>query len=166
MKSGRGGGRGKGGRPEPKAPPDARRCFFFCQGHPNIRARHYKSIEFTRDQDLTRGGTCILGVAADFDAKEVGKLSGRIKIVVEVGDKRDWFTAVINPEFDHPRQMVFRRSRYRSAGTLGWKLNKGAHLLDRDIVQSMKDPSARMRVTLIELDRGPVSETDSETPEK
>jgi hypothetical protein len=41
-------------------------------GHPNIRSRHAKTIEITKDEHLTARGDCIVGVrankaCADFD---------------------------------------------------------------------------------------------------
>jgi hypothetical protein len=124
---------------------------FRCYGHENIRAKHHKTIEFTKDMDLTRHGTCILGVSADFDVDRLKTLSGKIKITVEVEGLTDKFYATINPDFDDEHEIVFRRSRYRSRRTLGVLLNKGANTLRRDIVQLMKDPKQVMEVTLQEL---------------
>ena len=124
---------------------------FQCFGHENIRAKHHKTIEFTKDSDLTRQGTCILGVRADFDASCLKSLSGKIRITVEVGDLTDKFYATINPDFDDDHEIVFRRSTYRSKRTLGLRLNKGADCLKREIVQLMKDPDQVMKVTFEEL---------------
>ena len=83
------------------------RYTFTCRGHPNIRAEHNRTIEFTKDSYLTERGDCIVGVSADFDPAELRKLSGKIRITVEIGDLSDTFKAYVNPKFDGDREIVF-----------------------------------------------------------
>jgi len=40
---------------------------FYCFGHENIQATHKNTIEFTKEDSLTKNGDCIVGVKADFD---------------------------------------------------------------------------------------------------
>jgi hypothetical protein len=129
------------------------RYTFHCFGHQNIRAKHAKTIEFTKDSELTRRGDCIIGVRADFELAEVKKLAGKIRITVEVEGLADRFYAVVNPDFNDEREIVFRKSRYNSVRTLGFNLNKGAVGLNREIVQLMKNPATGMRVTLEEISK-------------
>ena len=124
------------------------RCVFHCWGHENIRAKHSKTIEFTKDAHLTPRGDCIIGVRADFDLHSVKRLRGRIRITVEVNGLQDIFWASVNPDFDDDHEMVFRKSRFRSKRTLGVNLNKGAIGLDRGIVRLMRNPKTKMTVTL------------------
>jgi hypothetical protein len=126
---------------------------FHCFGHENIRAKHAKTIEFSKDSELTRRGDCIIGVRADFELAEVKKLADKVRITVEVGELSDRFYAVINPDFSDEREMVFRKSRYNSGRTLGFSLNKGAIGLNRGIVQLMKNPATGMRVTIEEISK-------------
>ena len=128
------------------------RYSFHCLGHKNIRAKHYKTIEFTKDSNLTPRGTCIIGVRADFDVSSLKRLSGRIRIVVEVNGLLDTFYATINPDFDDEHEIVFRKSNYRSKRTLGFNLDKGANRLNRDIVKLMQNPDQKIKVTFEELD--------------
>ncbi len=128
------------------------RYSFHCLGHKNIRAKHYKTIEFTKDSNLTPRGTCIIGVRADFDVSSLKRLSGRIKIIVEVNGLLDTFYATINPDFDDEHEIVFRKSNYRSKRTLGFNLDKGANRLNRDIVKLMQNPDQKIKVTFEELD--------------
>ena len=123
---------------------------FHCRGHENIRARHAKTIEFTRETEITPRGDCIIGVSADFDVGLLRALSGKIRLTVAVGDLTDTFHAVINPDFSDPEEMVLRRSRYNTPRTFGFLLNKGAIGLKRDIVAAMKSSDAVMRVTIEE----------------
>ncbi|MDG6224172.1 MAG: DUF371 domain-containing protein [Candidatus Thermoplasmatota archaeon] len=121
---------------------------FTCRGHPNIRAEHSRTIEFTKDKELTERGDCIIGVSCDFDPEELKKLSGKVWITVQVDEMTDGFRAYINPKFDQDREIVFRKSRVRTQRTLGTDLNKGASKLERSIVERMRDPNAVMHVVL------------------
>lgn len=127
---------------------------FYCYGHENIRATHPKTIEFTKDTDLTVRGDCIVGVRATFDASELKKLKGKVQITVEVNGLQDVFKAVINPYFDDDHEIVFRKSRYSSRRTLGNQLSKGSNRLDRDIVELMQTPDTVMKVTVEEVEKG------------
>ena len=40
---------------------------FVCRGHRNITATHDKTLELTRDAEITRRATCVLGVASEHD---------------------------------------------------------------------------------------------------
>jgi hypothetical protein len=130
------------------------RYVFHCWGHENIRAKHPKTIEFTKDAHLTPRGDCIIGIRADFDLPSVKRLSGRIRITVEVNGLQDTFQAFVNPDFDDDYEMVFRKSGFRSKRTLGINLNKGAIGLKRDIVRLMRNPKAKMKVILECVGRG------------
>ena len=71
-------------------------CKFKAYGHPNITAKHKTTLEFTKDENLSLRGDCIVGVKADFSLSEIKKfikslLSKKIKIVIS-----DLFTLSIN----------------------------------------------------------------------
>ena len=40
---------------------------FNAYGHPNILGTHKTTFEFTKDNELTLNGDCIVGVKADFE---------------------------------------------------------------------------------------------------
>lgn len=121
---------------------------FTCKGHPNISAKHNRTIELTKDPDLTERGDCIIGVACDFDPDEIRKLRGKLWIDITVSELSDKFRAYANSDFDSDYEIVFRKSRVRTDRTLGIQLNKGAMKLDRDLIQALKDPNAVLHVTI------------------
>lgn len=123
---------------------------FRCFGHENIRAKHHKTIEFTKSSYLTPRGTCIIGIRADFDVSNLNRLSNKIKITVKVNEIIDIFFAKVNPNFNDDHEIVFRKSNYHSKRTLGFNLNKGAKDLNRDIIKLMQNPNSIMEVTLEE----------------
>src|SRR3989338_1936795 len=44
---------------------------FTCCGHENVTARHKTTLEFTKDNELSLKGDCIVGVKADFSLKGI-----------------------------------------------------------------------------------------------
>lgn len=121
---------------------------FTCKGHRNIRAEHNRTIELTKDPDLTERGDCIIGVACDFDSDEIRRLRGKIKVDLKVGDHADYFRAFANPEFDSDTELVFRKTQVRTDRTLGVHLSKSSAKLSRDLIEALKDPNAILHVTI------------------
>jgi hypothetical protein len=121
---------------------------FTCKGHPNISAKHNRTIELTKDTELTERGDCIIGVACDFDADEIRKLRGKLRVDLKVGDQADHFKAYANPEFDSDDELVFRKTQVRTDRTLGVHLSKSSAKLSRDLIEAMKDPNAVLHVTI------------------
>jgi len=62
---------------------------FVCRGHPNIAATHGKTLELTRDVEISRRATCVLGVASDHDDRALLALRGRVEVVLECDGERD-----------------------------------------------------------------------------
>jgi len=123
---------------------------FRCWGCPNIRAKHGKTIEFTRDDEIGIRADCVIGIRADFELGELKKFKGKILISVECGGVVDEFHAIVNPNFSDDREVVLRKSRYSSARTFGVMLNKGADGLKRDIAKLMRNPEQEMIVRIFQ----------------
>ena len=49
------------------------RYSFTCYGHNNVISRHKTTLEFTKDEDLSLKGDCIVGVKADFSLQQLKK---------------------------------------------------------------------------------------------
>ena len=124
------------------------RYVFRCYGHRNVRAKHGKTIEFTKDDEIGVKADCVVGVRADFELAELKRFEGKILITVECGDAVDEFHAIVNPDFCDEREMVLRKGRYSSGRTFGVMLNKGADGLKREMAKLMREPGAEMVVTV------------------
>jgi hypothetical protein len=124
---------------------------FYCYGHANIRAKHPKTIEFTKDTDLTPNGTCILGIRAEFEMSELKKLRGKVRVRLRCGEIEDMVQAVINADFDDAHEVVFRKSRFNSPRTYGFWLNRGSSAINRDLIALLKNPETRLEVTITEV---------------
>lgn len=129
---------------------------FNCYGHPNILAKHVKTVEFTKDDDLSERGDCIIGIKSDFDLNELKKFNKKVKFICSITDPETSeilssdFKCFVNPEFSSEHEIVLRKSHFDSGRTFGFNLNRGANNLDRRIVELLKDPNRKMTVTIQE----------------
>ena len=132
-------------------PPAPDPLCFTAQGHANIVAEHPVSIEFTRDADVTERGDCIVGVAADFDSEDLGRLLEfrKLGVTLRVDEAEDSFACTVNPGFACADEMVFRKSAFRSPRTLGIRATKSARQLDRALTDRLRNPCARIEVALV-----------------
>jgi len=122
---------------------------FFIYGHPNISATHKTTLEFTKDKEVSKKGTCIVGVNADFSFSEIKKLlkSKKIKIIIEDGE----IIADVNPNFKDKREIVIRKSDFKSKRTLGINANKAAINLSRKLVEKLQNPKTKIKVKILGL---------------
>lgn len=128
---------------------------FTCYGHPAIRATHVKTLEFTKDPDLTERGDCIIGIKADFDLNELKKFTKKVKFICSVTTPTgetitSEFKAKVNQNFNSDHELVLRKSGFDTERTFGFGLNRGANHLDRRIVELMQNPEQKMQVTIQE----------------
>jgi len=119
---------------------------FFIFGHPNISSSHKTTLEFAKDKELTKRGTCIVGVKADFSLQEIQKLlkSRKIKIIIE----KEEIIADTNPEFNDKKEIVIRKTDFKSERTLGINANKAAVNLSRKLIEKLKNPKEKVTVEI------------------
>lgn len=128
---------------------------FTVYGHPNIRATHVKTLEFTKDDFLTERGDCIIGIKADFDAASLKRFSKKISVICSLQDPQTGedlisiFKCKVNPDFDSDHELVLRKSGFTSERTYGLGLKRGSNHLDRRIVELLQDPEQKMQVTIL-----------------
>lgn len=123
---------------------------FVCFGHPNIKATHFKTLEFTKDIDLTERGDCIVGIKADFELEELKKFDRKVKFICTVDNISSEFKCTVNPKFNSNHEIVLRKSSFESDRTFGFNLNRGANHLDRRILELMTNQSTKMSVKIVE----------------
>jgi 16S rRNA (cytidine1402-2'-O)-methyltransferase len=123
---------------------------FVCRGHPNVTATHDKTLELTRDADISRRATCVIGVASDHDDRALLALRGRVEVTLACGDARDSFTATMSPFFLGDPSLVFRRGPGLRGRTIAFDASKTAAALDRDLVSRLASSDARLEVAISE----------------
>jgi hypothetical protein len=130
-----------------------------ARGHKNIQATHKTTFEITREKALTRRGDCVVAVDATKGAmglrpgfKEAAKKEGaRITITIETGGLKEVVNARGSPRllFLHPADLVVRKSDYVCDRTIAIRADKAAIDISRKIIEKLRDPHQRVRITLM-----------------
>lgn len=130
------------------------------QGHKNILSLHTKTIEITKDSNLTKNGDCIVGVSAN---KACNDLNPALKARLRTNGTVVKITIVVEPhEFElsgygnnglditHEHDIVLRRSNYVDSRTLVVSCDKSAFDIPRKMVSSLMNSQVRgiMRIVV------------------
>ena len=121
---------------------------FKVKGHKNTLSKHKTTLEFTRDEDLTLKGDCILGVNANKNFSEIknsiSSLKDGNKIIVNIislgknSKYQDILSGHYNGTFESNKEMVIRKSDFKDKRTLMINSNKAAIDVDRKIVKILQ----------------------------
>jgi len=130
----------------------------FGYGHENIQATHKTTLEFTKDTHLSEKGDCIVTVAADkaladltAEFKEIlRKPHAKLTIKIEADGITEQVKAEGSPQLilTHPTDMVIRKSDYVCNRTLAVHAAKAAQDLPRKLVEKLKNPKQKVKITL------------------
>jgi len=128
-------------------------------GHKNIQATHKTTLEFTKDAHLSKKGDCIVAVAADkalidlsAEFKEnLRKPHAKLIILIEADGIIEQINAHGSPQLilTHPTDMVVRKSDYVCNRTLAVHADKAAQDLSKALVEKLKTPQQKVKITLI-----------------
>lgn len=126
---------------------------FKAYGHPNILATHKTTLEITKDKELSKKGTCIIGVNSDFSLEEIKKFLKfkKIKLVIEVDGIKEEILAEINPEFNDNKEIVIRKGDFCSERTLGIKADKASFDINSDLIRKIQRQEKQLRLKFIAL---------------
>jgi hypothetical protein len=140
-------------------PPAETREVVFGYGHKNMQATHKTTLEFTKDKHLTKKGDCIITVAADkaladlnADFKEkLRKTDAKLTITIEADGISERVNAEGSPQLilTHPTDIVVRKSDYVCSRTLAVHADKAACDLSRDLVEKLRDPEQKVKITVV-----------------
>jgi len=128
-------------------------------GHENVQSTHKMTFEITKDTKLTKRGDCVIAVRATKGAMNLNpkfkeaakKKTARITVTIEVGDVKEVVRARGSPllSFSHPTDLVVRKSEYVCGRTVAVRADKAAADLSRKLVENMRDPNQRIKITLM-----------------
>jgi len=130
---------------------------FSAFGHPNILAAHKTTLEFTKDEDVTSKGNCIIGVKSDFALEKIKDFiknckNRKIAIIIKAASKNaissEKINAEINPNFNHDKELVIRKTDFVSERTLGIKANKAAFELEKGLIDYLKERNSKITVII------------------
>ena len=129
-----------------------------ARGHKNILAIHPTTLEFTKEDDMSRSGDCIIAVSADkampdlsVEFKEkLREENAKLTILIEAGEISETVTAYGSTHLTlaHPTEIVVRKSNYICGRTLAVKADKASADLSRNLVENLKNPAQKVKITL------------------
>jgi len=132
---------------------------FRAAGHSNIVGRHDTTLEITTERNVTRRGTCIVGVCANQTLKDLDdeiKAMARnknTKIVLRMTVDNMTEEVVgrggIGLTYTDATSMVSRTSSFECGRTALIQANKAASDLDRGFVDRLRRPDAVLDCELI-----------------
>ena len=132
---------------------------FSAHGHKNILATHKTTSEFTKEEQLTKRGDCIVVVGSTMAAvdlpvefkKAATKENSQITVIIEVDNLKETVNAKGSPEltFTHPTDLVVRKSSYICGRTLAIEADKASIDFSRELITKLKDPNQKAKITLI-----------------
>jgi uncharacterized protein len=129
----------------------------FGFGHENIQATHHATLEFTKDNNVSINGDCIIAVSVDRGLadlsvefkKAMRQLGTTLTITVEVDGLSEQIQARGSPllVLTNATEMVVRKSDYISDRTLAIHADKAAKDLSRELVAKLKNPKQKVKIT-------------------
>jgi hypothetical protein len=130
------------------------------QGHKNVLSLHSRTIEITKDVNLTKNGDCILGVSAN---KACNDLNSSIRDRLQTNGTVVKITFVVEPfefevsgygrntlEISHGHDIVLRKSNYVDSRTLAVSCDKSAFDIPRNLVTLLTNAETKgiMRISV------------------
>ena len=127
-------------------------------GHENIRSNHQKTIEITKESNLTPQGDCIVGVnatssCADLPQELKDKLrisDSKVTFSINVGEHEFVLKGKGHPNLilTHSEDIVIRKSDFICPRTLAVNCDKASDLLPREMVSLLQDPKTKGTFTI------------------
>ena len=119
-------------------------------GHKNILSLHKKTIEITKDSELTMNGDCIIGTSAGISCKE---LPEKFKKKVQNPDSEIIFTIKVGEysftihgngskklTLKHPNDIVLRKSAFTCSRTIAINCDKASDDIPRSMIKTLQNP--------------------------
>ncbi len=127
-------------------------------GHKNLRSNHQKTIEITKESNLTTQGDCIVGVnatssCADLPQELKDKLrisDSKVTFSINVGEHEFVLKGKGHPNLvlTHSEDIVIRKSDFICPRTLAVNCDKASDLLPREMVSLLQDPKTKGTFTI------------------
>jgi hypothetical protein len=134
------------------------RFVFYARGDPRITALHPTTLEVTKEGVKSDYGDCIVATSAEVglanlpeELKHMARQGAGMVMVMEVGGRRERIHGKGHPSltFQSEDEMVIRKSQYVCKRTLMVSSDKAAADLNRTLVEELKNPDNRIKITLI-----------------
>lgn len=134
---------------------------FTVYGHPSVTAKHKRTIMLTKEDYLTQKGDCIIGIKAekglrDFceDIKNAARYKESMIILsIKTGNITLDITGRGHPNlsYDHPTDIVARKSNYTCDRTLMVNANLAACDFPQEIINLLQMNDQKIIITITYL---------------
>ena len=129
---------------------------FNAHGHPNLRGIHKTTLEFTRDDEVSLKGDCIVGIKVNFELRKLkefikNSINKSVIITIQaISNKKiyDKISAELNPKFNDNNEFVVRKTDFVSERTFAIRANKAAFDLNRDLIEFLKEKRNKIIVLI------------------
>ena len=122
-------------------------------GHKHVLSLHEKTLEITKDDDLTPQGDCIVGVNSNISCidlpekmkKKIRDPKSKIKFTLKVGK----FSFKIEGHgsekltLKHVSDIVLRKSAFTCSRTIAINCDKASSDIPRDVVSLLQNPQTK-----------------------
>ena len=125
-----------------------------ARGHAAITASDSRALELIDGEDWAKRDGAV-GYDLRFDPAALDALRGRVLVELKCGEATDRFEATISPLFHRGQPLLFRRDPAVRARSFAFLASKAAADLDRGLVNALKQPEARLEITLTALAEAP-----------
>ncbi|MFW9974345.1 MAG: DUF371 domain-containing protein [Candidatus Thorarchaeota archaeon] len=135
------------------------RVHFKAYGHENIVGKHKTTVELTTEKQLTKQGSCIVGVCVDIALSdldsEIKRLASQsstkiiLKMSVDGHIEEVSGTGSSGLVYLDSTSMVARKSSYECGRTVMVNADKAASDLSREFIDKLKEPGAVIDCELI-----------------
>jgi len=120
------------------------------RGHKNILSLHEKTLEITKEPNLTINGDCIVGINADLACRDLPEnfkknvMSDDAKITFTIKAGKHSFSIHGNGSkkltLKHPNDIVLRKSAFVCTRTLAIKCDKASSDMPREMIHVLQNP--------------------------
>ena len=128
------------------------------QGHKNILSLHQKTLEITKDGELTSNGDCIVGVSANISCvdlpekmkKKIRSPKTRISFSIRVGNKKFIIKGNGSKKLSlkHTKDIVLRKSAFTCSRTIAINCDNASSDIPRDFVKILQNPKTHGNMTI------------------
>lgn len=116
-------------------------------GHPDIRATHANTFEFSTDQHIGPAATCVVAVGSG-PVGQVPPVAGPVRLELTAGNHSAIVHAVGNPRWRPGGPAIVRRSDVRLPNTFATQADLAAADLPRELVAALADPATAVELTV------------------
>jgi len=128
------------------------------KGHENILSLHEKTIEITKDTELTVNGDCIIGTNSSLacidlpeEFKKMIQNSDTTIIFTIIADKYSFSIRGKGSEkltLKHTNDIVLRKSAFTCSRTIAIKCNKASDDIPRTMVKKLQNPKTNGKLII------------------